>query len=719
MAAAMAGKVSFLAAYTVLIAAVFLVLERTAVWRGPAADASLQAAGANAAIITTLRREVLDLQEQLKVERQGRQLKAHGHEHAGEAEAEAHEPEHVIVTDVETHGDAEAATETPEGAHDHADHGHEEAVHDHAGHGHEEAAHDHAGHGHEEEGGHGSHGGEGEHAAGHGGHGGHGGGHHHGHGEVDVMTLAIAYMLFGFLSFNMIVLYLVNYPDENIRSATFRMLSTTISIFCAVLLNQAIFGFLYEQVLPEPLPTGLGLGHPISYKLKIVVGWCLMSLWWALLNVSMYRVKDDGISCYAYKNIVGHLTAFAAIETFGNMQQAYNEIELTIVVAAMSPVVYCIFAWGSMNLRNKALRRAGGQSPTLDCTGCCDMRVPKENEFPYRSVEGIIAPPHEEGAEEKRGSTEWIEELIDAEDEAAALCISFLIMQVFVQSVLGHIAPIEGDHDIHSLHSVLNMGKWTLAVLGAVVCTSMMRAYGLLYCIKVTSIEDETRPLARLSTFQHLTATLLLCWCFWRTISWVVKVYFTHAASKVITAGALTIHAVVTLICLDCFADRLRRKAQASKAESNNTPPMNFTESVLSTPGQEEDYRIVSPLALCREFYQRGFFSDNFHNERTIRSLMGSLGFLVGIVWEKAIGAAEEVIISSDISKEHPVAAKMLMAVVITAIVLPGWMMYIAPKATMTEKQHRQMIDTYGEVAQDMKTQSNHAKKEERYTNAT
>jgi len=122
---------------------------------------------------------------------------------------------------------------------------------------------------------------------------------------------------------------------------------------------------------------------------------------------------------------------------------------------------------------------------------------------------------------------------------------------------------------------------------------------------------------------------------------------------------------------------------------------------------------------LCREFYQRGFFSDNFHNERTIRSLMGSLGFLVGIVWEKAIGAAEEVIISSDISKEHPVAAKMLMAVVITAIVLPGWMMYIAPKATMTEKQHRQMIDTYGEVAQDMKTQSNHAKKEERYTNAT
>ena len=95
--------------------------------------------------------------------------------------------------------------------------------------------------------------------------------------------------------------------------------SEDISIFCAALLNQAVFSCFIEQILVAPYPRGCHL--ELGVKLKFSVGFFLFVCSFCLINVLCFRFKHNDRQSYAVSTIGGHLCAFVGIFTFGELQQ--------------------------------------------------------------------------------------------------------------------------------------------------------------------------------------------------------------------------------------------------------------------------------------------------------------------------------------------------------------------------------------------------------------
>lgn len=75
--------------------------------------------------------------------------------------------------------------------------------------------------------------------------------------EEEVCDLDTSIMLLGMISFVMILFYLTNWPDDDIRFYSWQITSTTISIFCSVMLFQGFNKFLMRKIL-EPLKHSWG-----------------------------------------------------------------------------------------------------------------------------------------------------------------------------------------------------------------------------------------------------------------------------------------------------------------------------------------------------------------------------------------------------------------------------------------------------------------------------
>ena len=82
---------------------------------------------------------------------------------------------------------------------------------------------------------------------------------------ADEAQLAVSVMLMGGLAFFMSLFYLVNWPDKDIRYYSSKVISSTIAIFCGVLIFESVKGvvenFLHEEEVgdEESKPTTAAL----------------------------------------------------------------------------------------------------------------------------------------------------------------------------------------------------------------------------------------------------------------------------------------------------------------------------------------------------------------------------------------------------------------------------------------------------------------------------
>merc|ERR1719310_396200 len=97
------------------------------------------------------------------------------------------------------------------------------------------------------------------------------------------------------------------------------MISSTISIFCAVNVNQALTCLVFDQLLTGPQPWGLGL-EDVGGKLRLTVDLSLFALTFVMLNVLCYQSRFDNMRLHAVQVIGGHIVAFSGIATFGRLQ---------------------------------------------------------------------------------------------------------------------------------------------------------------------------------------------------------------------------------------------------------------------------------------------------------------------------------------------------------------------------------------------------------------
>merc|ERR1712139_373133 len=86
---------------------------------------------------------------------------------------------------------------------------------------------------------------------------------------------------------------------------------------------------------------------------------------------------------------------------------------------------------------------------------------------------------------------------------------------------------------------------------------------------------------------------------------------------------------------------------------------------------------------LYQELYNvLNILPDKTHTERALRTVIGAVGFLVGICWERSFEASDETIVeSTKMIGYHPVVAKVAIAAVLVIVVFPAWLNYLVPYA--------------------------------------
>lgn len=455
---------------------------------------------------------------------------------------------------------------------------------------------------------------------------------------VDPVTLTVGIMVFAFLFINMVILHCINYPDPNIRSYVYRMMSSTISVFLAVTTNEAVNSMITEQILAAPPPRGLGI--QVTWTHKVVVGAALLLFWYGCLNLGAFKlrlIRGRGY-VFALKVIGGHVTAFAGITFFGLLQEANvfsKSLGMSVLALIITLVIMSLLRRGSHNVRMFMHRRslpADLQSHFADAHPTFTLLQVSEGSHGQKDPikdETVAALPvgmaHEQSynVEEDPSFIEWGDEVSEAEDDSMALILSFLIRQIALFAIIGKPVPwstVTAD----SIPTSIQNTELLLVSAGALVSVALFTTL-LMYQKKVHMKASNSLKQARMAVnsildfvFQaHFTNTIQstfamtssLCLC--RLAEWMARGYVKDfAMCTVVAAVALTFCVLVAIVGLDKIADTLvSPEAEALDAEEEKplrkslhvSPTRSCASSRFGPPmmprmGVEDDMRCLQAV---------------------------------------------------------------------------------------------------------------------------
>merc|ERR1740130_1597960 len=99
--------------------------------------------------------------------------------------------------------------------------------------------------------------------------------------KVTAVGVSMAATLLGSISFVMCLYYFVNYDDKDIKQKAWETISSTISIFCAVLLFSS-FNDLAEAYVIDPI-----FGEGDATKGALLVDMIHMIFWYTMMGLSL------------------------------------------------------------------------------------------------------------------------------------------------------------------------------------------------------------------------------------------------------------------------------------------------------------------------------------------------------------------------------------------------------------------------------------------------
>jgi len=500
--------------------------------------------------------------------------------------------------------------------------------------------------------------------------------------EVHSVTYAMAVMLMLFMFVNMSLLFLINHNVATVRHASYQMISTTASVFCAVLFNQTIFAFLFKQVLRgDPnermftpwgtktlIPRGIGNDGPFP---KFVLGACLFFITLYALNKRCCigdpvsgSVGDDGWAgrlwrmneneMYAVQKLYGHVCAFAGIHLFGDLQMVLTtHVPDSCVFLVLMCILVAAIAWwvaalkGSECMRQKWIRG---------------------------DLEALVEVMSPSGLGAKNPS--WAVVAKEGEDDGMALNISFLALQMCVYTVHGEFTTICGQEKVRTTKQI---GELLLFFLGGLfVVTVWGCARG-----------DE---LPRWADITQSCIMMTCAWCFLRMGGWIFRIWITDRhMGQVGNAVAITAVSVILITALDSLIDKcsekrkrrnqshVRREIVVVESDRNVTNPGSNSTSLSA------GYASIEPPALDEAFKA---------TERSMMKITETLGVAVGLAWDMAFEGADEAIIEGSVwTASHPVIWTAVVNIILFSVVYVGWQKFIAPKARITAEAHQKIID--------------------------
>jgi len=267
--------------------------------------------------------------------------------------------------------------------------------------------------------------------------------------------------LLGSIAIVMMLYYLVNWPDPDIRRYSYEVISSTVSIFCAVLLFQTFNDLIHTYLLE---------GRPLA--ISIIVNFIHQLGWFTGLQFLLMLISKGGagnekkreqiiegppdqmeaiemnLKCWGV--LLSHITGFAAINSYGAIQQLHwfkSDPEKgpfrCLMVVPMALVGNLLVQYVSDKIRK-------------------GFQVTQEDD----EIDEL----------EKR----WNEEVEEAENDVSGLALSFLVNQSLRYWIGGTLANAEGEEEgesqfSHTTGQVMKLYLWALVFLA---CTVGLLLYG-------------------------------------------------------------------------------------------------------------------------------------------------------------------------------------------------------------------------------------------------
>jgi len=488
--------------------------------------------------------------------------------------------------------------------------------------------------------------------------------------EPDAVTWTTALLLIGFLVIGVGMLYLVNCTDEDIRTAIWGMINTTVSIFCAATFDNAVFRFFHFQLVLSPPPRGFGLKHDTPW-VKSCVGICFALIASFVLHVWLFIVPNDKHqTLFAIRTIGGHVYAFASILTFGFLQESRwfrGSLPTVLLVVLLAFIVMVVSYQFFLAAAKRCLSADQWQAGRVQRSQMKEMQL-----------------------------------------DASAIAIGFLLCQ----SICYYLSEAEDIHHrfIPILHGYPSEQKehsvTVLCILAAV----------LLVLSAIWSIYLRPRKGAKFcgccSNFVFNYIGVLLsctgCWCLQRAGLLFLFRNFVGSENglgagmatnraNIVNAFVMSLLSVVCVLTIDKIADKVQKKTDPTSPKRSLVRDDGMKEKMTEKSYSQLETLTGLELDLPSLPHAASEMLGEDELSRLgegLRTVMTGFGLLVGICWDKAFETAHETVAETvPAFNAHPVVGTFLVAAILLLFVVPAWSWYIVPNAMKDETQHAKDIE--------------------------
>lgn len=318
---------------------------------------------------------------------------------------------------------------------------------------------------------------------------------------------AISVMLLGSIGFQMLLFYLVHWEDADIRRYSWRVISQTISIFCAVLLFQGFNGLVEEYIIHEGgemWEVAVDMGQLVWWLTLMQVILAITSgainELWGGEQPSMEKVELDVNSLAV---LFAHVAGFSAINAWGSLQQSVFKSSPQMAMAAV-PIGYCglfVMYQGYHRIRDHISNSDDGE---IDV---------------YEKV--------------------WDDETKESENDVAGLSLSFVTVQA-IRFAIGGSLPNQEGIEPPAIQASHGGSEWKMLIL----CGVGFGIFGILMLNSercLPSGAEWRERLERVIEILNNYFTFGNAWCFFYGVKWAL------CATKFTNETAL-LHVVLSLV---------------------------------------------------------------------------------------------------------------------------------------------------------------------------
>jgi len=512
------------------------------------------------------------------------------------------------------------------------------------------------------------------------------------------VACAISVMLLGTIGFQMILFYLTNHSDDDMRRYTWQVISTTISIFCAVLLFQAFDTIITVYFIEGCSPAkefGIDMAHMLFWLtcLQLV----LAKTSGAIGEPPAGGLKAVTLNMKCWAVLFAHIAGFSAINAWGSLQH--------LEFFSSSP-------W-----------RAALVVPTAAAgLGIIYMCFDHIREWVAMGDDGEV-DLYEEA---------WNLETGEAENDIAGLVLSFLTCQAVRFSIAGALPSEEGveTEDIRWTHPVSqDLALFGIGVLGACLSVAALIFSKHMFNKKPHQKLHAHEKLVRFTVIANDYFCKSFSWCVFYSSSWALGGFlgqWSREETLVRVSNALFLSCIsfAGIFLLDMLDDYLRsgneaaqlqtavlRKSFLAERKSRGSFLGEYTLPLLDCSDRAASMETSGGDQVGDQDAEQQERDDldeiNFDAEQdamlsgkgdmaqmVIETLVEScLGILVGFSWEQSFDVAVESI--SLEGEQHNVPkqwTRLVLSFVLVSIVLPAWYLYILPEELRLGKHNERKL---------------------------